>query len=210
MIKKNWLSLLIMVLLSFATIWDPSWYYYPFILAFMCIVLNRILGRVALRECGLHITGIGYILKKGTHRPLFIAPLVAVAIEILLGRLLFNDFSVYALTRIDEYLIFNSSTTLVLFTFALVAFEEIPWRCHFQFHTGRYLPSGWALLFPAVCMSAIAASPPMSTLSVYMLCGIFIRRILWGLLYEYSKSVWLVVLSHFLAVILYLILLVGL
>ena len=210
MIKKNWLSLLIMVLLSFATIWDRSWQHYPFAVGFMCIVISRLLGIVTLKECGLHIAGIGYILKKGTHRPLFIAPFLTVAVEILVGRLLFDDFAIYALTRIDEYLIFNSSATLVFFTFALVAFEEIPWRCHFQFHIGRHLPSGWALLFPAVCISAIAVSLPMSLLSLYCLCGIFIRRILWGLLYEYSKSVWLVVLSHFLAVMLYLILLVGL
>lgn len=210
MTKKIRFSLLIMIFFSFATIWDSSWRYYPFIFGFACIIAGLLVGTISLGECGLNFFSLKIMFEKGIHRQLFFVPLVVVALEILIGKLLFGHFSEYALGRLDAYLIFNNSATLILLTIVLIAFEEIPWRCHFQLYIGRQYPNGWALLLPAVCISALALSFPISALSMYFLLGVFVRRILWGLLYENSGSIWLVILSHFFAVMFYLILLVGL
>ena len=210
MTKKIWCSLLIMAALSFAALLDSSWRYYPFLFGLACITVGLLAGTVSFRECGLSFVSLKVIAKKDFPRPLFFFPLAVVGLEILLGRVLFENFSEYALGRIDEYLVFSNSANLILITALLVAFEEIPWRCHFQLHIGQRYPNGWALLLPAVCISALALSFPIDALSAYCLLGIFVRRVLWGVLYEYSGSVWTVILSHFLAVMFYLILLVGL
>jgi len=150
------------------------------------------------------------MLRHGIHRQLFFLPLVVVPVEILAGRVLFDNFTESALSRIDEYLVFNDVFTLVIFALALVALEEIPWRCYFQWTLARQIPDGWALLLTAICISLLAMPFPGDLLSAYFLFGIFMRRFLWGMLYGYSESALVVIASHFLSLMLYLILLVGL
>ncbi|NCB41666.1 MAG: hypothetical protein EOM59_03505 [Clostridia bacterium] len=210
MTKGTAFSLLLMVILSVATIWEDSLFYYSFVLGFVLVVLNGLLGQVSFKECGISFFSIGNFFKKSSHRQLFFYPLLAVAAEVLLGEFLFENFSEYALKLIDHYLIFNNSATLIWITLLMIAIEEIPWRCHFQLHISRQLPNGWALLLPAISLCILAVPSQINTLSIYCLSGIFLRRLLWGMLYEHTHSVWVVVLSHFLAVMFYLILLVGL
>lgn len=210
MTRKTLLTLFIMILLPIVAIWENALRYYPFLLGFSCVVVNGIRGKVTFSECGLNPLSVGILLKKGAHRKLFFCPLIVVAAEIFIGRMLFEHFSEYAIALIDEYLIFNNSATLILFTVLLIVIEEIPWRCHFQLHIGRHFPNGWALLLPAVSICVLAMPSQISAVSVYCLLGIFMRRLLWGMLYESAGSLWMVVLSHFLAVMFYLIVLVGL
>lgn len=209
MTKITWLTLLMMALFPVAAIWESSFRYYPFLIGLVCIVVNGITREVTFRECGLNPSSVRILFEKGTHRLLFLYPLIVVAAEILIGKMLFDDFSQYALARIDGYLIFNNSATLLGFTFILIVIEELPWRCHFQFNIGRRFPNGWALLLPAVFICLLAAPFQLDTLSMYCLAGFFIRRVIWGMLYESAGSIWIVVFSHFLSTMFYLILLVG-
>lgn len=209
MTKTTWITILMMAIFSLASVWKNSFFCYPFLIGFASVTLNGIAGKVTLRECGLNFLSVCNLFEKGTNRKLFFYPLIVVAAEILVGKIVFGGFSQYALARIDGYLIFNNSTTLLGFTLILIVIEEVPWRCHFQLNIGRRFPNGWALLLPAICISILATPLPIDTLSIYCLVGFFLRRIFWGMLYESTGSLWTVVLSHYLSTMFYLILLVG-
>jgi membrane protease YdiL (CAAX protease family) len=203
-------SLIVMGIAASSAIWGQSWQSVAVIVGIAAVVYNGVSRKITFEECGLHPSTFNVIFTKGIHRTLFYLPILEVCAEVLWGRLVFNDYMNYSLKTLDDKLLFNNTASLLLCIAALAAAEEIPWRCHFQLHVGRTFPAGWALLLPAIGIGMMAWPGEISFMTLYFTAGIFIRRILWGLLYQQSGSIWVAILSHSFTTLIFIILVVGL
>ena len=171
--KTTILSLFLMALFTCASLFGQNWQIYALLTGFAGVMYNAITKEITFEECGLNPITFSIIFTKGIHRILFFAPLLVVCAEVLLGRLLFEEFINYSLSMLDEQLVFNNSATLVLCIIIIVVIEEIPWRCHFQLHIGRSMPSGWALLIPAIIMTFMSWNTNISMLAIYCICLLY-------------------------------------
>lgn len=203
-------SLIVMLIAASGPVWGQHWQNAALIVGFAAVVYNGVSRRITFEECGLHPSTFNVVFTKGAHRTLFYMPILEVCAEVLWGRVVFSDYMSHSLKTLDDILVFNSTVSLILCIIVLAAAEEIPWRCHFQLCMGRAFPAGWALLLPAIGICMMAWPVEISVTTIYFTVGIFVRRILWGLLYQQTGSIWVVILSHSFTMLVFLILVVGL
>ncbi|MDD4286527.1 MAG: CPBP family glutamic-type intramembrane protease, partial [Eubacteriales bacterium] len=198
-----------MTVAAIASLFGRQWYILALCAGIAGVITSCLFGNVTLQVCGLTPAEAIAGLSEKKNRMIALLPLVFISAEVWIGIHFFEDYIYQALSVLNRQLIFSGSATLALYILLLTVVEEVPWRCFYQLNIGRNFPAAFALILPAAGMTLLALPLYHNGASILCLLGFFARRVAWGYLYVESGSMIIVILSHWLATLLYLILLVG-
>jgi len=207
--KFTVLIMSVMTAAAIASLFGRIWYILALSVGVLGVLGNGLFGRTSFRECGLAPADItaGFAVNKNLL--LATVPLILTACEVWIGIRFFPDYINCGLSILDRQLIFRGTATLVLHILFLTVIEEVPWRCFYQLNIGQNFPGIAALILPAAGITLLALPLYNSAATAICLLGFFVRRLIWGYLYAESGSVLIVIISHWMTTLFYLVLLVG-
>ncbi|HCU08155.1 MAG TPA: hypothetical protein DF480_04195 [Clostridiales bacterium] len=201
--------MIVMTTGAIASLFGRIWYILAISAGLLGVIVSGIFGRTSFRECGLAPADIAAGLAAKKILLLAVAPLILIACEVWIGIRLFPDYINCGLSILDRQLIFRGTATLVLHILFLTIIEEVPWRCFYQLNIGQNFPGIAALILPAAGITLLTLPLYNTAASAICLLGFFVRRLIWGYLYAESGSVLIVIISHWMTTLFYLVLLVG-
>lgn len=201
--------MIVMTAGAIASLFGRIWYILAVSAGLLGVLVGGLFGRTSFRECGLAPADIAAGLTARKNLLLAVVPVVLIAGEVWIGVQLYSDYVRCGLAIWDHQLIFTGTATLVLHILFLTMLEEIPWRCYYQLNIGQNFPGIVALILPAAGITLWVMPLYGTSASVICLLGFFIRRLIWGYLYAESGSVLIVIISHWITTLFYLVLLVG-
>ncbi len=208
--KKTTASIIaLMTAAAIASLFGRIWYILASGVGILGVLGSGFSGRTPFRACGFSLADTLSALSVRRNLVLAFAPLVLLSLEVWIGVTQHDQYIQCSLSVLDRQLIFSGSATLVLHILLITVLEEIPWRCYYQLNIGRNFPSAAALLLPAAAITLLAAPVYGSEASALCLLGFFLRRLAYGYLFAESGSILLVVVSHWVTTLFYLVLLVG-
>lgn len=178
------LSLLFVYIMLFYTFNSIKifWYLYTFtLLVAMAIAIIYSRSKDELPTWKYLLYGIGYgTITYGIVR---------------LGYIILTNIDSSIGKDVDKFLLNfgpNNSWHFVLLIFVIVIGEELFWRGYVQQYLKKWLPTSLAVLGSSILFS-------LSLLSSGFYLGViaaFISGLLWGFLYEWKKSMPLIIISH--------------
>lgn len=208
--KKITVSILvIMTAAAIASLFGRIWYILASVAGILGVLGSGISGRTPFSACGFSLSAAFAALAARKNRLLAFAPLILLSFEVWIGVTQHDQYIQCSLSVLDRQLIFTGSATLVLHILLMTILEEVPWRCYYQLNIGRNFPSAAALLLPAAAITLLAVPVYGSEASALCLMGFFLRRLAYGYLFAESGSIVLVIVSHWVTTLFYLVLLVG-
>ncbi len=130
---------------------------------------------------------------------LIFLPVVSGVAAVLLSRLVMPDFYIHVLERTRPILVINKLPVLVVQLLILALAEEVVFRGVLQARISTWIRPAYAIAVTSFFFSIAHYSSGAINIVLYDLFFIFVDSILYGIIFEKTKSVWACWSSHFLA-----------
>ncbi len=130
---------------------------------------------------------------------LILLPVVSGVVAVLLSKLVMPAFYIHVLERTKPILIFNKLPLLIVQLLILSLAEEVVFRGVLQARISTWIRPAYAIAAASFFFSIAHYSSGAINIVLYDLFFIFVDSILYGIIFEKTKSVWACWSSHFLA-----------
>jgi membrane protease YdiL (CAAX protease family) len=168
------------------------------IFAIPYLLIERIINKTSYEEIGFKIKNTWNDLK--CYWPLIIAPTIIGIVSLFIAGMILPEFYMHILERIKPILSFNKALAIIpLQLFVLAYGEEITFRAFLQVKFCNIVSPVWAIIFTSVIFALAHYSMGSHLAIIYDLIFIFIDSVLYGFLYHKTQNVYVCLISHFLA-----------
>ena len=130
---------------------------------------------------------------------LILIPAASGIVSITLSRLFLPDFYLYVLERTRPMLSLDKSFLLIPQLLILAFGEEIAFRAFFQTKICNITKPIWAIIITSLFFAIGHFSIDSIALVIYDLIFIFIDSVVYGIIYQRTKNVYSCTISHFIA-----------
>jgi uncharacterized protein len=130
---------------------------------------------------------------------LILLPAVSGIVSIGLSKLVLPDFYLHVLERTKPMLSFDKLGLLIPQLFILAFGEEIAFRVFFQTKICNITKPIWAIIITSLFFAIGHFSADSISIVSYDLIFIFIDSVVYGMIYQRTKNVYSCTISHFLA-----------
>jgi len=187
---KNLLPAIIMGLLSLIPIG-------LYILAIPYLFIEKFLRKQTFSEIGFKIKGIKKDILK--YWWLIILPIATGYISLFLSKLIVPDFFNHVIERTQPMLVFDKLAILIPQLLILALAEEICFRAFLQRKLSICMDYKWAIAITSLIFALGHFSTGSPMVVLYDLTWIFIDSVIYGFIFQKTKNVYLCWISHFLA-----------
>lgn len=187
---KNLLPAIIMGLLSLIPIG-------LYILAIPYLFIEKFLRKQTFSEIGFKIKGIKKDILK--YWWLIILPIATGYISLFLSKLIVPDFFNHVIERTQPMLVFDKLAILIPQLLILALAEEICFRAFLQRKLAICMDYKWAIAITSLIFALGHFSTGSPMVVLYDLTWIFIDSVIYGFIFQKTKNVYLCWISHFLA-----------
>lgn len=193
------IAMILMAFLSFSNLFGLNIAEISVLIGIAFFFINRAYEKQPFRLSGLDIKEIGTNLKDRKIWIWLALPLIMDAVCILIAKLFLPEYIAHVLAR-TEILVSFDKVTLLVFQLAVLALgEEIAWRAFFQKQLSKTLPIIPVLLISSVLFAFGHLSSGNIIIVIYDIFFVFINSILYGIIFYKSNNAWTSAISHFVA-----------
>lgn len=168
-----------------------------YILAIPYIFIEKIVRKQSFAEMGFKIKGLHKDLMK--YWWLILLPIGTGLSSLFLSKLIVPDFFSHVIERTQPLLVFDNLFILIPQLLILALAEEICFRGFFQRKLGIYINTNVAMIITSLLFALGHFSMGSPAVVIYDITWIFIDSIIYGMLFNKTKSIYVCWISHFLA-----------
>ena len=184
------------VITSILAIIKPAGLAIIFAIPYLLIESN--INKTSSKDIGFKINNTWSDVKH--YWWLIAAPVILGILSILLSKLILPEFYIHVIERITPMLSLNKALLFVPLQLLVLAFgEEITFRAFLQTKFGNIISPVWAITVTSVVFALAHFSPGSPIVIVYDLIFIFFDSLLYGILYLKTQNIYTCTISHFLA-----------
>lgn len=168
-----------------------------YILTIPYLFIERVIRKQTFQELGFRINGIGKELIK--YWWLIILPVGSGFASLFLSKLIVPDYFNHVIERTQPMLAFGNLLLLIPQLFILAFAEEICFRGFFQRKLGMCVNIRVAIIATSLIFALGHFSAGLPIVVIYDITWIFIDSIIYGILFYKTKNIYLCWISHLLA-----------
>lgn len=199
-IKK--MPLMAMIIMAVVSLSNLFGYYVAGISVCIGVVfffVNKSIEKQPFRDSGLDMKGIR---ANFTDRKIwfwFTLPLIMDAVSILISKVFLPEYIDHVVARTEIFVSFDKVILLVFQLAFLALGEEIAWRAFFQKQLSKAFPIRPVLFISSVLFALGHLREGNVVIVTYDIFFIFINSILYGVIFHKSNNAWISGISHFIA-----------
>jgi membrane protease YdiL (CAAX protease family) len=201
-IKKHSMAKIIvmttMVLVSLTNIFGVAAAGMSVLIGVGAFIVFKIFEQQSFRECGLDLKSI-----KTTVNPtiwiLIAMPTIINILVIVFAKLMLPEYITHVIARSESMLSADKLPLLLIQLIILAFVEEVAWRGFFQKQIQSFLPALPAILGTSAIFSLGHMASGSFMIVAYDLLFVFINSLIYGVVFKKTNNVWLSTISHLLA-----------
>lgn len=157
------------------------------------------INSVLEKDNGLNVKAIGKNLKEKAIWFWIALPLVVNAVSLAAASFFLPEFVEHIYGRI-KFMVLLDQRLLPFLQLAILALgEEIAWRAFFQKQLNKWLPIIPTLILTSILFSLGHFTASNIAVTSYDIFFIFINSLLFGVVFYKTNNAWISAISHFLA-----------
>lgn len=197
--KIPFVAMIIMAAISFSNLLGLKVAGVSVIIGIVFFFINKVYEKQPFTDSGLDIKAIGTNFKDRVIWLWVVLPLIMDAVSITISKLFLPEYIEHVLARTEIFVSFDK-VILIIFQLAVLALgEEIAWRAFFQKQLNKAFPIIPVLLISSVFFAFGHIAEGNVIIVIYDIFFIFINSILYGIIFYKTKNAWISAISHFIA-----------
>jgi len=193
------IAMIIMAIVSFSSLVGLNIAGMSVLIGIVFFFINKTVEKQLFRDSGLDIMAIKDNLKDKKIWIWIVLPLIMDAICIIIAKLFLPQFIDHILARTQTFISFDKTIVLVFQLAFLALGEEIGWRALFQNQLSKVLPIIPVLLITSILFAFGHLTEGNTIIVIYDIFFIFINSILYGVIFHKTNNAWISAISHFMA-----------
>lgn len=197
--KPSFIAIILMVLLSFSNLSGFRIAGISVIIGVIFFFVNKAYEKQSDVDSGLDIKAIGTNFREQGIWFWFAMPMIMDAVSITIAKLFLPQYIEHVLARTEIFISFDKIILMLLQLAFLALGEEIAWRAFFQ----KQLNKAFSIIPVLLISSALFAFGHLTKGSVgiviYDIFFVLINSILYGIIFYKSNNAWMSAISHFIA-----------
>jgi membrane protease YdiL (CAAX protease family) len=169
------------------------------IVGIIFFLINRVLEKNVSSDSGLNVKAIGINLKDKSIWFWVALPLIMNLVCFTLAALFLPEFIEHIYGRTEFMVSLDKLLILVLQLAILALGEEIAWRGFFQKQLSKWLPIIPTLILTSIVFSLGHFAVGNMVVVSYDIFFIFINSVLYGVIFYKTNNAWISAISHFIA-----------
>lgn len=159
---------------------------------------------------GLDISAIRINFKDKSIWFWIALPIIMDAVAIIISKLFLPGYIEHVLARTEVFVSFDKIAIMIIQLAFLALGEEIAWRAFFQKQLNKALPIIPTLLISSVLFAIGHFNQGNAVIVLYDVLFVFINSVLYGIIFHKTNNAWISAISHFVANLFSIIILVFL
>jgi membrane protease YdiL (CAAX protease family) len=197
--KIPFIAMIIMAVLSFSNLFGLTIAGASVIIGILFFFINNAYEKRPSTDSGLDIKAIGANMKGKGIWIWLLLPLIMDAVSMTIAKLFVPGYIEHVLERTDIFISFDKML-LMVFQLAILALgEEIAWRAFFQKQLNKGFSIVPVLLISSALFSLGHVTQGNVNIVVYDIVFVFINSILYGIIFYKTNNAWVSAISHFMA-----------
>lgn len=197
--KIPFIAMIIMAVLSFSNLFGLTIAGASVIIGILFFFINNAYEKRPSTDSGLDIKAIGANMKGKGIWIWLLLPLIMDAVSMTIAKLFVPGYIEHVLERTDIFISFDKML-LMVFQLAILALgEEIAWRAFFQKQLNKGFSIVPVLLISSALFSLGHVTQGNVNIVVYDIVFVFINSILYGIIFYKTNNAWVSAISHFVA-----------
>lgn len=196
---KSLVIMIIMGILSFSNLIGLKIAGMSVIIGVIFFFINKITEKQSDKESGLDISSIKTHFKDKSIWLWVALPLIMDAVSITISKLFLPEYIEHVLARTEIFVSFDKAVIMVVQLIILALGEEIAWRAFFQKQLNKALPIMHTLLISSILFAIGHFTKGNTIIVIYDVFFVFINSILYGIIFYKSNNAWVSTISHFIA-----------
>jgi membrane protease YdiL (CAAX protease family) len=197
--KVPLIAIILMTILSFSNLLGLKIAGIAVIIGVVFFFVHKASEKQSFHGSGLDINAIRINFKDKSIWFWIVMPIIMDAISITISKLFLPEYIEHVLARTEVFLSFDKIVILI-FQLALLALgEEIAWRAFFQKQLNKALPIIQTLLISSLLFSIGHFNHGDPVIVLFDVLFVFVNSILYGIIFYKTNNAWISAISHFLA-----------
>lgn len=193
------IAMIIMAIVSLLNLFGINIAGISVIIGVLFFFINKANEKQEFRDSGLDMKAVGINLKDRKIWLWVALPLIMDAVSILISKSFLPEYIEHVLSRTDIFLSFDNIILLVFQLAVLALGEEIAWRAFFQNQLCKAFPIIPVLFISSVLFAFGHLTEGNVTIVIFDIFFVFINSILYGIIFHKSNNAWISAISHFIA-----------
>lgn len=197
--KMSLIAIIIMTILSFANLFGLKIAGLAVIVGVIFFFINKASEKQPFEGSGLDIGAVKTNFKDKSIWFWIALPLIMDAVAITISKLFLPEYLEHVLARTEIFVSFDK-VMIMIFQLAFLALgEEIAWRAFFQKQLNKVFPIIPTLLIPSVLFAIGHFNQGNAVIVLYDVFFVFINSVLYGIIFHKTNNAWISAISHFVA-----------
>lgn len=197
--KVPLIAIIMMTVLSFSNLFGLTIAGIAVIFGVIFFFINKASEKQPFESSGLDIGAIKTNFKDKSICFWIALPIVMDAVSITISKLFLPEYIEHVLARTEIFVSFDK-ILIMIFQLAFIALgEEIAWRAFFQKQLSKALPIIPTLLISSMFFAIGHFSQGNSVIILYDVFFVFINSVLYGVIFHKTNNAWVSAISHFVA-----------
>ena len=193
------IAMIAMAVISFVNLFGVSAAGISVLLGVVFFFINKGIEKQPYAGSGLDIKAIGANLKKVSIWFWIAMPVIMDAFSILLSKLIVPEYIDHVIGRAEPFLSMNNVFLLLMQLLVLALGEEIAWRAFFQKQLQKVLPISQVLIISSFLFAIGHIASGKFAIVAYDIFFVFVNSILYGIVFHKTNNAWVSTISHFIA-----------
>jgi len=194
---KSYIPIAIFVLLCLTSIFSTNVAGLTILFSILYLFIENKRSKGKMEDIGFIQKNILSDIKK--YWWLILIPIISGIVAIILSKYILPEFYLHVLERIKPMLSLDKMLLLIPQLLILALGEEIAFRAFFQTKLCNITNPIWAIILTSLFFAIGHFSDGSMSVIIYDLIFIFIDSIVYGIIYQKTKNVYTCTISHFLA-----------
>lgn len=197
--RLPFIAMIVMAVISFSNLLGLKIAGASVIIGVVFFFINKAYEKQPFTDSGLDIKAIRTNFKDRGIWFWVLLPLIMDAVSITIGKLFLPEYIEHVLARTEIFISFDK-IILTVFQLAVLALgEEIAWRAFFQKQLNKAFSIIPVLLISSVLFAFGHLTQGNVTIVIFDIFFVFINSILYGTIFYKSNNAWVSAISHFMA-----------
>lgn len=197
--KTAFIGIILMTILSFSNLFGLKIAGIAVFVGVVFFFVNKALEKQPFEGSGLDISAIRTNFKDEIIWFWIALPIIMDAVSITISKLFLPEYIEHVLARTEVFVSFDKIVTMIIQLAFLALGEEIAWRSFYQRQLNKALPIIPTLLISSVLFAIGHFNQGDAVIVLYDVFFVFINSVLYGIIFHKTNNAWISTMSHFVA-----------
>jgi len=197
--KISLIAIILMAILSFSNLLGLKIAGLAVVVGVILFFVHKASEKQPFEGSGLDIGAIRINFKDKSIWFWIALPIIMDAVAIAISKLLLPEYLEHVLARTEAFVSFDKVLILIIQLAFLALGEEIAWRAFFQKQLNKALPIIPTLLISSLLFAIGHFNQGNAVIVLYDALFVFINCVLYGVIFHKTNNAWISAISHFVA-----------